>query len=86
MEYEELGHSNKSLAVHVVEVLQEPLNLELSALLRVENTLVPVTQDCGNKHLAAFEEDVEIPHDLINFLVQQVLVDANLWKKELIWA
>ena len=78
MENEELGHPHKSLAVHVVEVLQEPLNLELPALLRVEDALVPVTQDCGDKHLAAFEKDVEIPHDLIHFLVQQVLVNSYL--------
>ena len=78
MKEEEFWHPDELLAVQVVEVLQEPLDLVLSAFSSVEVALTPVAQHCGDEHLAVSEGDLKLPYNLAHLPVQQVLVNSDL--------
>ena len=80
MKEEELWHSGQLRAVEVVDVLQEPLNLETLALPGVEYSLISMAEHRGDKHLAVLQDKVESEYDLIDLLEQQVLVNSDLWE------
>ena len=77
---EELWHSGQLRAVEVVEVLQEPLNLEAFPLPGVEYSLISMAEHRGDKHLAVLQDKVESKNYLIHLFEQQVLVNSDLWE------